>query len=145
MALLSVSGIARAVADPDLKFSPSGVAVCRLRGVASRSKKNERDEWEDAEQLWFDVTGFRQIAEQMAETIVKGQQFQILGRIYEEEWETNEGEKRKSIKIFADAIAAIPKRENSQSQGGQRQQQGWGQQQSSDPWAGAPQAEEPPF
>lgn len=156
MALLTVNGIARVATDPDLKFTPSGTAVLSFRAVASKSKKNDRDEWETVNEMWFSVTAWGRLAEWGTEVLEKGQEFNLLGEIYEEEYETRDGEKRKSLKVTARGFDPIPKRNQQggqrqpQQQGGYSQQpQGYSQppaQGGGDPWA-APgvQGDEPPF
>ena len=64
MALPTVTGEFRVVEDPELRFSPNGVAVGTVRLVASSRKKNEQtDEWEDDKILWVTGTAFKQFAE----------------------------------------------------------------------------------
>lgn len=132
MALLTVNGVARAATDPDLKFSPTGLPIASVRAVASKSKKNDRDEWETVSEMWFSVTAFGALGEWMVEALSKGQQFNLLGEIYEEEWETSEGEKRKTLKVIANGINPIPRRDQQGGQQGQQrpqgnQQGGWNQ------------------
>ena len=151
MALLTVNGIVYVATDPELRFAPSGMAICSLRAVASKSKKNAAGEWENDKEMWFSVTAFGHMAEFIAEHVSKGDNANLSGEIYEEEWETNEGEKRKSIKVIANGLNPLPKRDRQQSSGGsqQRPQQG-GQAQSGppaeSPWGPPPgQHDEPPF
>lgn len=155
MALMTVSGRVRAGTDPDLRFAPSGTAVARVRAVASRNKKNDAGEWETTDEMWFSVTAFGPLAEQIAETITKGQEFWLLGEICEETWTTEGGEERKTIKVYANAVNAIPRRDQPARVGGAGGGGGGAQQYAGgggagsapgDPW-GAPsnQPEEPPF
>lgn len=153
MALPQVTGEFRAAADPELRFAPSGVAVCNIRAVASSRKKNDQNEWVDDKSCWLNLVGFKQVAENMAETFVKGSLMVVVGRISTDEYETREGEKRTSFNLVVDTIgpslqwdaARILKAERSGGNGG-----GGGQSRQSapadDPWAGAPpQEDEPPF
>lgn len=151
---LQITGVLRAGTDPDLKFSPSGLAIATVRAVASRSKKNDNDEWEDIEPSWYKVTAFGPLAELLADKIEKGKRFHIMGDHSIEEWETKEGEKRTTDKIVARAL--FPYEERNQGGGQARQRQGntqsapqqespWGPQQTGDPWGTAPSSSEPPF
>jgi single-strand DNA-binding protein len=163
MYLPNVNGEFRAAADPELRFTPSGKAVATLRAVASSRRKNpETEEWEDDKTFWTKVTIWGQTAENVVESIGKGDLFLIAnGRGETEEWEDKEGQKRVGINVTANEIgpslnwqtAKVVRAQRSQGQGQQQappqQQQGgqWGQQQS-DPWqtggGGAP-SDEPPF
>lgn len=158
MALLTVNGIIYVATDPELRFAPSGMAIASFRAVASKSKKNAAGEWENDKEMWFGVTAFGHLAEFVAEHVSKGDNAKLSGEIYEEEWETNEGEKRKTIKVIADGVNPLPKRDRSggqQSSGGQQQRPQQQSQPSESPWGpppgsqgtpwGAPQPEEPPF
>lgn len=145
--LVTIEG--RCVDDPELRFSATGMAIGKMRVVASNRKKNEvSGEWEDDKQLWIDVTCFRQLAENVAESIGKGDLITVVGRLQTESWENKEGEKRSRISVLADSIAASlqfrtirhgegkPDRSRDRSGG------------SSDPWASGTSSaasDEPPF
>lgn len=96
-----------AVADSELRFSQSGTAVGRLRLVAQDRKLNrETNEWEDGDQLWIDVTCFKQLAEHVAESVLKGDRVLVTGKIRTEEWNDREtGEKRSKVALIADSVA----------------------------------------
>lgn len=135
--LLTVNGKVRAGTDPELRFTPGGVAVCSVRAVASRNKRQDDGTWTTIHEMWFTVTGWRALAEQMAETIVKGQEFNLLGEIFEEEYDTREGGKAKAIKVEALAVSAVPPRDQPTQPTAPA---------AADPWAtSAPSSDEPPF
>lgn len=151
MALPSVTGEFRAAADPELRFAPSGIAVCNLRAVASSRKKNDAGEWVDDKSCWLNLVGFKKVAENMAETFVKGSLMVVVGRISTDEYETSNGEKRTSFNLVVDTIgpsiqwdaARILKGERSGSSGGGQSSQQ--RPPAEDPWAGTPPDDEPPF
>jgi len=96
------------VADPELRFSQSGTAVARLRVVASDRKKNEQTgEWEDSDTLWLDVTCFNKLAENLCESVQKGDLLLVRGKLRTEEWDDREtGQKRSKIAMIADSVGA---------------------------------------
>lgn len=135
----------RVVADPELKYSQGGMAHCKMRVVASSRKKNEQDEWVDDKTFWVSVTAFRKLAENVAESIVKGDVVVITGRLMTDEWTTEAGEKRTAPSILADNVSAsllfrtVKAVQTTRSTGGD-----------DDPWAtpappAAPATEDPPF
>lgn len=163
--------VGRLGADPELRFSPAGMAVVKLSIVTSRRVKNDQtSEWSDADVTWWDCTGFKSLAEHVAGSLMKGMAVIATGRAVQENWEDKQtGQKRSKIAVRLDAIApdltwATAKVERANRQNGQ---QGGGQQQSrpqvgGDPWGsqggqasqqggwGAPpqgqaSGEEPPF
>lgn len=146
MANLNVMGVIRAGGDPELKFSPSGTPYAYFRGVASKSKK-EGDEWVDVNTTWYQFTAFGPLAEFVAEHVSKGSQCNVFGETYSEEWTTDDGEKRTTLKVVLRGLDVIPRRDNNgggnQHRGtpqNQRQEQGGG-----DPWGRDNATSEPPF
>lgn len=93
----------RMVNDPELRFSPSGVAVGKFRIVAS-SRKKVGDEWVDDKTLWMQVTCFKQLAENCVDSLAKGDLVVVTGRLQTDEWETQEGEKRSATVLVADNV-----------------------------------------
>lgn len=94
-------------AEPEFKVSANGTALCNLRVVTNRRRKNG-DQWEDYDTTWWPVTCFKATAEHAA-TLAKGQRVMLTGWARERQWETKEGEKRTRIEVIADDIAGIPK------------------------------------
>lgn len=102
MTLPNITIEGRAVADPELRFASSGTAVCNVRLVAS-SRKKEGDEWVDDKAFWINVKFFNKMAENVAETVTKGMEIVVSGRIHTEEWEVD-GNKRSAPVVLADAV-----------------------------------------
>lgn len=151
MRLPTISGEFRMVADPELIFTPSGVAVAKGRVVANDRKFNEETkEWVDDKVVWLRFVAFKKLAENIAETFVKGSLVLISGRLQTEEWEVKEGdqkgEKRQSYTIIVDtagpSIAWLPARILE----AQRQESAPRGAPAEDPWQGqTPPDAEPPF
>lgn len=94
----------RLAGEPELRFSPSGVAMCKFTVVTDRRRKNnDTGEWESVDTTFWRVTAFRQLAEQIAEhDLAKGRAVIVVGKAYVNEWETRDGEKRSSLDVNAD-------------------------------------------
>lgn len=93
----------RLVADPELKFGASGIAILKARVVTSGRKKTD-DGWQDVDTTFWSVTAFRQLAENVAESLRKGDEVIVVGKVKAREYETPEGEKRSVTEITADAF-----------------------------------------
>jgi single-strand DNA-binding protein len=106
MSLPLVAMEGRLVVDPDLRFSPSGVAVSTFRMAANSRKRNEAGEWVDDQTLYLRIVCFRQLAEHVAESLVKGDTAVVSGRIHTNEWEDEQGQKRSEVELVADSVAA---------------------------------------
>lgn len=87
--------------DPELRFTPSGAAVANF-GVAWNLKG--RDGQED-KVSYFDVTCWRQLAENVSDSLTKGSRVVIYGRLDHRSWENQEGERRSKVEIIADEVA----------------------------------------
>lgn len=153
-----VQGEFRVVADPELRFAPSGIAVGNVRLVANSRKKDQNGEWQDDQVLWLDGVIFKQYAENMVESISKGDLVFMSGRLQTEQWE-KDGEKKSKTTVMIDhigptlmyATAKVSKAARSQGGGGQsgQQQRGAAVDRPAadvDPWATpSNQGDEPPF
>ena len=89
--------------DPELRFTPSGAAVANFR-LAVTPRVREGDSWKDGETSFFRVNVWRQMAENVAETMTKGSRAIVVGRLRTRSWETPEGEKRSVTEIEADEV-----------------------------------------
>jgi single-strand DNA-binding protein len=92
--------------DPDVHYSADGKPVVRFTVVTSRRFKNDKTgEWEDRDVTFWDCVTFGQLAENAAESLEKGTGVIVQGNAAQQEWETKEGEKRRSMKVTADDLA----------------------------------------
>jgi single-strand DNA-binding protein len=91
--------------DPELRFTPSGAAVAKFR-VASTPRVMDRqsNEWKDGEPLFLSCTVWRQAAENVAESLVRGSRVIVSGRLKQRSYETREGEKRTVIELEVDEV-----------------------------------------
>ena len=89
-------------ADPEMKFLPDGTAVARFR-VACTPRKQKDGKWEDGETSWFTVNVWRKLAENVVESLSKGDQVIVYGALRVREYETD-GVKRTSTEVEAYAV-----------------------------------------
>lgn len=110
MSLPFVSMECTAVADPELRFAASGTAVARIRTASNRAKKNADGTWAKDGQgrtvndktCFLNVTCFGMLAENVAESVVRGDRLVITGTLQTDEWDDkNTGEKRSSTECVA--------------------------------------------
>ena len=91
--------------DPELRFTPSGAAVAKFR-IASTPRTLDRQsgEWKDGEPLFLQCSVWRQVAENVAESLQRGARVIVSGRLRQRSYETREGEKRTVIELEVDEI-----------------------------------------
>jgi len=90
--------------DPELRFTPNGAAVANFR-LAVTPRVREGDSWKDGETSFFRINVWRQMAENVAESMTKGSRAVVVGRLRTRSWETPEGEKRSVTEVEADEVA----------------------------------------
>lgn len=97
--------VGNVVADPELRFTPSGAAVANFR-VASTPRRfnSQTNQWEDGEALFLTCNIWRQAAENVAESIQKGMRVVVTGRLRQRSYETREGEKRTVFEVEVDEV-----------------------------------------
>lgn len=92
------------VRDPELRFTPNGQAVASFSVAVNRRWQNKQTkEWEESVSF-IDVVAWAGLAENVAESIVKGTRVIINGRMEQRSWETSDGDKRSKIEIVADEV-----------------------------------------
>ena len=94
----SVTLVGNLVEDPELRFTASGVAMANIRIAVSRRYRDRNDEWQE-DTSFFGGTCWRDVAENVAESLTKGARVIITGRLKQRSWETNEGDKRSVVEI----------------------------------------------
>ena len=100
----TVEVIGNVTRDPELRFTPSGAAVANFGIAVNRRWMNRKtNEWEE-DVSFFDVVCWRELAENVTESIAKGTRVMISGRLDQRSWETQEGDKRSKVEIVADEI-----------------------------------------
>jgi single-strand DNA-binding protein len=112
--------------DPELRYTPNGAAVAAF-GVAVNRRWQNRDsqQWEEATSF-FNVTCWRDLAQNVSESLEKGSRVMVTGRLEQRSWETQDGEKRSVVEIVADevgpslrwATASINRNERREAGGG---------------------------
>jgi single-strand DNA-binding protein len=90
--------------DPELRSTPDGTAVCRLR-IASNSRRKDAKSgaWTDKPN-YLDVTIFGAQGENAARYLARGRSVAIDGRLDWREWQSQDGSKRQAIQIIADTV-----------------------------------------
>lgn len=100
IATATVSG--RMTRDAELKQTRNGSSV--LNGsIASNYSVKRGDDW-DEEASFFDFVVFGRRAEALAKYLVKGKQVVVRANLRQDRWETDDGQKRSRVKLYAQEI-----------------------------------------
>jgi single-strand DNA-binding protein len=102
--LNAVTVVGNLTRDPEMRFTPSGVAKVQFGIAVNRSWRNQQtNEWEE-QTSFFNVVCWREQAEHVGATLQKGMRVVVTGRLEQRSWETENGEKRSVVEIVADEI-----------------------------------------
>jgi single-strand DNA-binding protein len=103
MAGNSVTLVGNLVEDPELRFTPSGIAMAKIRVAVNRRWRDQQDQWQE-ETSFFGGTLWREAAENAAESLQKGMRVIITGSLEQRSWETQEGDKRSIVEVRIDEL-----------------------------------------
>jgi single-strand DNA-binding protein len=142
-----ITVVGNLVDDPELRFTPSGAAVANFR-IASTPRIFDRqtNEWKDGDALFLSCSVWRQAAENVAESLVKGMRVVVQGNLKSRQYETREGEKRTVFEIDVQEVgpslkyATAKVTRTTRQSGGQGGYSAGGQ---DDPWAQPAQPAQP--
>ena len=102
--------------DPELRHTPSGMAVCSLRlAVNTRRKDQATGEWTEKPN-YFDVTVWGNQGENCAQYRSKGRPVAVDGRLEWREWDAQDGTKRQAVEIIADSVQFLGGRGDGEGQ-----------------------------
>jgi single-strand DNA-binding protein len=153
-------------ADPELRFTPSGAAVANFTVASTpRHFDKERNEWVDGDSMFLNCSVWRAAAENVAESLQKGNRVIVSGKLKARSYETREGDKRTVFEVEVDDVGPSLKTATAKvtrTSGGGTGRGGsaaarptggndpWANNQGSgqpagDPWATPGGGEEPPF
>ncbi len=95
-----ITVIGNLTADPELRFTSSGVAVANFTVASTpRTFDKNTNEWKDGEALFLRCSIWRQAAENVAESLTRGARVIVSGRLKQRSFETREGEKRTVVEL----------------------------------------------
>jgi single-strand DNA-binding protein len=106
--------VGRLCNDPELRYTPSGVAVANFRLAVDRPFTNPQGERETD---FIDIVAWRQDAEFSANYLGKGRLVLIDVRIQVRTWTTQEGQRRRSVEVVADHVRGLDRPREDQSGG----------------------------
>src|SRR4029079_2609900 len=104
MADSNVTIVGNITRDPEIRYTGKGAAHASFAVAVSRRWQNRNSqEWEE-QTSFFNVVCWREMAENVAESLGKGARVIVTGRLEQRSWETENGEKRSVVEVVADEI-----------------------------------------
>lgn len=103
MADNTITLVGNLVDDPELRFTPAGAAVCNFTVAVNR--RIQRDgQWEDRLDGYFRCSCWRDLAENVAESLRKGTRVVVTGRLQQRSWEDQDGNRRSAVDVQVDEV-----------------------------------------
>ncbi|MFZ1363076.1 MAG: single-stranded DNA-binding protein [Candidatus Nanopelagicales bacterium] len=144
MSLPNIQLVGNLVDEPELRFTSGGKAVVSFR-VACNDRKKVNGEWVDSDTTFLTVQAWEQLAENIAESLTKGQSVAVQGRLAQRSYEAKDGTTRQVFEIKADSVGPDLRRAtaNVTKASGGGSTTSTGRLTGDDPWATPPSAEAP--
>lgn len=93
--------------DPEVRYMPSGSAVCNLAIATSRGSKNRESGERQEETEWHRVALFDRLAEIAGEYLKKGRPVYIEGRLKTRKWQDKDGKDQYTTEIVAEQMQML--------------------------------------
>jgi single-strand DNA-binding protein len=88
----------RLVRDPEIKYTPAGKPICKMRIAVDQGTKDAKTTG------YFDATCFDKLADTAGKYLKKGAGVLLGGRLEYREWESDQGGKRSAVEIIAHEV-----------------------------------------
>ncbi len=106
--------IGRLGSDPEVRYTPSGVAVANFN-IATSEEWKDKDSGEKKERTeWHRIVAWRRLGEICGEYLSKGKQIYVEGRLQTRDWEDRDGNKRYTTEIVASDVQFLGTRDSSE-------------------------------
>ena len=117
VSLNKVMIIGNAGRDAELRYLANGTAQAQFSVACSRRYPGPDGEWkEDTE--WFNVVVWRELAERISQTVTKGKQVYVEGRLSTRTWDDDQGVKHYRTELIAVQVLLMGRREPAEGGGG---------------------------
>ena len=111
--------IGRLANDPELKYTPSGIAVTSFRLAVNRPMSAEaRQSGQEKQADFFSIVAWRQSAEYAANYLGKGRLVAVEGRLQVREYVTQDGQKRRDTEVVVDNLKSLDRPKEGEEGGG---------------------------
>ncbi|HSV70904.1 MAG TPA: single-stranded DNA-binding protein [Methylibium sp.] len=97
--------------DPEVRYTPSGSAVCNVTLATTRNwkDKNSGDKVEETE--WHRIVFYDRLAEIAGEYLKKGRSIYVEGRLKTRKWQDKDGVEKYTTEVIAEEMKMLGGRE----------------------------------
>ncbi len=104
--------------DPEVRYTPSGSAVCNVGIATTRNWKNKDSGERQEETEWHRVVFFDRLAEIAGEYLKKGRPVYVEGRLRTRKWTDKDGVEKYTTEVYAENMQLLGGREDGGGGGG---------------------------
>ena len=104
--------------DPEVRYAPSGAAICNVAIATSRNWKDKTSGERQEETEWHRVVFYDHLAEIAGEYLKKGKSVYIEGRLKTRKWTDKDGVEKYTTEIIAQEMTMLGSREGGAGGGG---------------------------
>ena len=97
--------LGRVGTDPEMQYTPGGTAVTKLRLATDRYRKDGEDETD-----WHNIVCWSETAEAVNEYVGKGDRIYVAGRLVQNSWESDDGQRRHRSEVHASEVVFLDSR-----------------------------------
>ena len=94
--------LGRVGTDPEMSYTPGGTAVTKLRLATDRYRKDAEDETD-----WHNLVVWAGTAEAVNQYVTKGQRIYVAGRLVQNSWEGEDGQRRHRTEVHATEVVFL--------------------------------------
>ncbi|MEX0621496.1 MAG: single-stranded DNA-binding protein [Candidatus Woykebacteria bacterium] len=107
--------------DPELRYTPSGTAVCSFRLATNRTWTPSDGSEKKEEAEFHRIVSWNKLAELCSQLLTKGRKVYIEGRLQTRSWDTPEGDRRFATEVVAEDMVILDSRRSFEEKGGESQ------------------------
>jgi len=104
--------------DPEMRYTASGTAQTSFSVAVNRNWRDGSGEWKE-ETEWFNVIAWRDLAERLAQSLSKGKQVYVEGRLQTRNWDDDQGVKHYRTEVIAQDVKLLGPRDAAAGSGGE--------------------------
>ncbi len=118
--------IGNAGKDAELRYLANGTAQAQFSLAVNRSYRGPDNEWKE-ETEWFNIVAWRDLAERLSQSVTKGKQFYVEGRLQTRTWDDDQGTKHYRTEVIANSVLSLSPREGGAGGAGWSDDSGFGE------------------
>ena len=103
--------------DPEMRYTPSGAAVCTF-GIATNRYYTASDGEKKEETEFIKIVSWNKLAELCSQLLAKGRKVYVEGRLQTRSWETPDGQPRQTTEVVIDDMRILDSRKSYEESGG---------------------------